>query len=48
MKFKIFLILLTFSFSIQLNAQEEAKIVLKQAYKQAKAEDKNVLLIFHA
>ena len=49
MKIKSLLICLFFLGSISMsNAQEKASVVLEKAYKQAKKENKKVLVIFHA
>ncbi len=48
MKIKLRLICLAFVLVHLVNAQEDSKTSLKLAFKQAKVEDKNVLLIFHA
>lgn len=48
MKIKLLLLCLTVLLMPKVEAQEDANRILKDAYQQAKAEDKNVLLIFHA
>ena len=48
MRLMYFLLLLAIPCFQQLVAQDSAQTILKEAYKQAKIEDKNVFVIFHA
>jgi len=48
MKIKILFISVAFLFIQQLQSQETAKAMLDQAYNQAKIENKNVFVLFHA
>jgi len=48
MKIKIAILVCVFAFSSQINAQESAKNIMDNAFAQAKQENKNVFLIFHA
>ncbi len=48
MKIKILFISFVFLFVQQIESQTSAKVILDQAYNQAKIENKNVFVLFHA